>query len=172
MDKNRRIVTGHSEKGKSIVVSDTIEEAISISEGKNFITLWGRDSAPSHPTNDGMDKNMDWFPTKDGHRFFIWVIPPLSQQSAERKSDTEINKMLPGFLKYFEKDMPGMHTTDCVDCTYLLSGSVFLELDDAVEVEMKAGDSVVQNGTRHRWHNRTEIPAVFVTTSIGSERTK
>lgn len=170
MDKIRRIVTGHSKDGKSVVVSDSNVGSISLSEGKNFMPIWGKDSTPSHPNDESMDAGMEWFPTKGGHRFFIWTIPPLSQQSAKRKPDSEIEEILPGFLKYFEPKNPGMHTSDCVDCTYLISGTVFLELDDEVEIAMNAGDSVVQNGTRHRWHNRTEIPAVFVTTSIGSER--
>lgn len=62
-----------------------------------------------------------------------------------------------------------MHTTDTVDCTYLISGTIVPGLDDNKEVSLKAGDSIVQNGTRHRWHNKTDIPAVFITTCIGSE---
>ena len=40
------------------------------------------------------------------------------------------------------------------------------------EIELNQGDSIVQNGTRHRWHNRADIPAVLITTCIGSERKK
>ncbi|PCJ92807.1 MAG: hypothetical protein COA50_14830 [Flavobacteriaceae bacterium] len=63
-----------------------------------------------------------------------------------------------------------MHTSDSVDCTYLISGSIVLELDENKKVELFEVDSVVQNGTRHKWYNEGEIPALLITTCIGSER--
>ena len=35
----------------------------------------------------------------------------------------------------------------------VLEGEVWLELDNGVEVHLKPGDTVVQNGTRHAWRN-------------------
>jgi quercetin dioxygenase-like cupin family protein len=35
----------------------------------------------------------------------------------------------------------------------VLSGTVTLELDDGAMVTLVPGDTVVQNGTRHRWGN-------------------
>ena len=169
-NKIRRVVTGHSENGKSIIISDSTIESISLGTGKNFIQLWGNNSIPIHPDKGLMDDNMDWFPTAGGHRFFIWTVPPKSTNSDKQKSKAEIDKLLPGFLKHFEPNNPGMHTTDSVDCTYLISGSIILELDDNKEIQLNEGDSIIQNGTRHRWHNRSEIPAVLITTCIGSER--
>lgn len=168
--KTRRVVTGHSDDGKSVIISDSIVDGISLGGGKNFVQLWGNDATPVHPDNGLINENMDWFPKSGGHRFFIWVVPPKTSKQEKQKSPEEIDKLLPGFLKHFEPDNPGMHTTDSVDCTYLISGSIILELDDNKKIELTEGDSIVQNGTRHRWHNMGEIPAVLVTTSIGSER--
>jgi hypothetical protein len=53
--------------------------------------------------------------------------------------------------RVLEPQNPGMHTTDTVDFDVIVSGEVFLELDDGSEVLLKAGDCVVQNGTRHAW---------------------
>ncbi len=169
-NKIRRIITGHSNTGKSIIVSDTVVEGTSLGAGKKFIQLWGEDSIPEHPNNGDVQKNLDWFPKAGGHRFFVWVVPPKSNISEEPKSKSEINSLFPGFLDFFEENTPGMHTTNTVDCTYLISGSIFLELDDQKETEMHEGDSIIQNGTRHRWHNRSTIPAVLITTCIGSNR--
>lgn len=171
-NKIRRIVTGHSDNGKSIIISDSTIDNISLGAGKKFIKLWGNDHIPTHPDKGEMNENLDWFPNTGGHRFFIWVVPPKSENSEKPKSKSEIDALVPGFLKYFEADNPGMHTTDSVDCTYLISGEIILELDDKQETKLNAGDSIIQNGTRHRWHNRSNIPAVLVTTSIGSERKK
>ena len=52
-----------------------------------------------------------------------------------------------------------MHTTDTIDFEVVLEGTVVLELDDGAEVTLHPGDTVVQNGTRHRWKNPGDSPA-------------
>ena len=74
----------------------------------------------------------------------------------------EFDERLPGLADVQEPDDPGMHTTDTVDYDYVVSGEVYLELDDGAEVLLKPGDCVVQNGTRHRWNNRGDRPCTIV----------
>jgi mannose-6-phosphate isomerase-like protein (cupin superfamily) len=69
-----------------------------------------------------------------------------------------------------ERDHPGMHTTDTVDFDVVVFGVVVMELDDGAEVLLKAGDCVIQNGTRHAWHNRSSKIAVIAFSLIGAER--
>lgn len=69
-----------------------------------------------------------------------------------------------------EMDSPGMHTTDTVDMEIMLSGEIVLELDDGAETTLRAGDVNIQNGTRHRWHNRGDVPAVMVVAMVGGSR--
>ena len=38
------------------------------------------------------------------------------------------------------------------------------------EVTLTQGACVVQNGTRHRWHNRTDAPATMVSMILGARR--
>jgi mannose-6-phosphate isomerase-like protein (cupin superfamily) len=68
-----------------------------------------------------------------------------------------------------EPESPGIHTTDTVDFDVVLSGEIYLELDDGVQVVMKAGDCVVQNGTRHTWHNRSSNQCLLAVTLVGAE---
>jgi len=79
----------------------------------------------------------------------------------------EMEEKLPGVLARLEPDNPGMHTTDTIDFEVVLSGEVILELDDGVEKLLRPGDTVVQNGTRHRWGNRGTEPAVMAVFTIG-----
>ena len=65
---------------------------------------------------------------------------------------------------------PGMHATDTVDFEYIISGEVWLELDDGVEVHLRAGDTLVQNGTRHAWHNRGTEPCRLLVILVGAHR--
>jgi len=77
---------------------------------------------------------------------------------------------LPGMIDVLELDHPGMHTTDTVDFDVVVFGEVVLELDDGAEVVLKAGDCVIQNGTRHAWHNRSGEKCVIAVTLVGAER--
>jgi quercetin dioxygenase-like cupin family protein len=65
-----------------------------------------------------------------------------------------------------------MHTTDTIDFDVILSGAVILELDDGVEKELRPGDTVVQNGTRHRWSTRGTEPAVMAVFTVGAHRSE
>ena len=63
-----------------------------------------------------------------------------------------------------------MHTTDTIDFEVVLSGEVILELDDGAQTVLRPGDTVVPNGTRHRWDNRGAEPAVVALFLIGAHR--
>ena len=82
----------------------------------------------------------------------------------------ELDEKFPGAAKYMERDHPGMHTTDTIDFEYIISGEIWLELDDGKEVHIRAGDTVIQNGTRHAWHNRGSEPCRMVICLIGAHR--
>ena len=73
-----------------------------------------------------------------------------------------MERRLPGMAAHMEPDQPGMHTAASVDYEFVASGRVLLELDDGATVELGAGDTVVQNGTRHAWRNPFDEPARMV----------
>ena len=51
-----------------------------------------------------------------------------------------------------------MHRTETVDYGILLSGEVWLVVDEG-ETRLAPGDVVVQRGTNHAWSNRAEETA-------------
>jgi quercetin dioxygenase-like cupin family protein len=55
---------------------------------------------------------------------------------------------------------PYMHRTDTVDYAVVLQGSITMLLDEE-DVELSAGDVVVQNGTNHAWANRGHTPCLM-----------
>jgi uncharacterized cupin superfamily protein len=67
---------------------------------------------------------------------------------------------------------PNLHGTDSIDFTVILDGELWLELDDGVGVHLKRGDTVVQNGTVHAWHNHSDGPCRFATVMIGAYHDK
>lgn len=92
--------------------------------------------------------------------------PDLDPAAAQ----AEVQEKLPGLLSHMEPDDSGMHTTDTIDFEVVLSGEVILELDDGADKVLRAGDTVVQNGTRHRWRNAGATPAVIALFITGAHR--
>lgn len=64
---------------------------------------------------------------------------------------------------------PGMHTTDTLDLMIVLGGSITLGLEDA-EVEIGAGDAVIQRNTNHRW--RTSTGCTYWVTMLRPDATR
>ncbi len=61
-----------------------------------------------------------------------------------------------------------MHTSATIDYEFIVSGRVVLELDDGATRELSAGDTVVQNGTRHAWRNPYDEPCLMVGVIVGA----
>jgi mannose-6-phosphate isomerase-like protein (cupin superfamily) len=172
----RRVVTGHTPDEKSIFASDTEVDAITspVLSGWEFYRLWGADKAPTFPDDGLPSPYSTHFPPVGGFRFGTFTIPPESVERTENLDFSvmleAIDKVLPGAAKYMEKDNPGMHATDTIDFEYIISGEIWLELDDCKEIHLRAGDTVIQNGTRHAWHNKGSEPCSMVLCLIGAHR--
>jgi len=59
---------------------------------------------------------------------------------------------------------PYMQKTHTLDFCLILEGEITLVLD-LEEVELKAGDTVVQRGTNHAWSNRSSRPCTIAISS-------
>jgi len=178
--KIRRVVTGHDDTGRAVFVDDRALEPLTVSliPGAEYHRLWGGNEAPSFP-DDGAARPMDpFFPPLGGYRFLVFQVPPGHRQAAApppvdlQAGMAEMEERLPGARAYFDPDAPGMHTTATIDFEVVLDGEVWLELDDGAELLLKAGDSVVQNGTRHAWRNKGEVPARLVAFIIGAHHAR
>jgi mannose-6-phosphate isomerase-like protein (cupin superfamily) len=155
----RRVVTGHDASGKSVFVSD---EAVAPQPVTGFHRLWGGDETQQFPGGGSMPDNHMYFPPIGGFRFGMFSIPPESVAGSDIHAVADLADFeaeAPGLLRYMDLSDPGMHTTDTIDFEVVLEGTVILELDDGAEVTLTAGDTVVQNGTRHRWKNGGDTTA-------------
>ncbi|HZS22603.1 MAG TPA: cupin domain-containing protein [Pseudonocardiaceae bacterium] len=175
--KVRRVVTGQDATGKSIFVSDEHVEPITLTPvpGLKFYPLWSADETPQLPSARTHSAQSRYFPPTGGFRWLICALPQesvnvLKACDVQALRDEAANK-LPGLIDVLEDDHPGMHTTDTIDVGVILSGQVTLELDDEAVVTLGPGDTFVQNGTRHAWHNRGDVPVVICFSLIGAHRT-
>ena len=177
--KVRRVVTGHTAEGKSGFISDGTPPRVVTVEGLKGFSLtavWATDYGMTGvPGSDDPTGAMTTFvPSPGGTRFHITVFPPQGEPLPHgvepgRVLD-DMRAALPGLAQSMEPDHPGMHTTDTVDYDIIMSGELWCELDDGQEVHLKAGDIVIQNGTRHAWRNKGKSPCVMYSILVGAPR--
>ncbi len=171
----RRVVTGRQPDGTSVFVSDAPVEPIEVAlvPGTAWHRLWGSDVGARLPTDGTPPDEPTYFPPAGGYRFGLFTLAPASTPAPTdldlASALAEVDEKLPGMFGVNEPDHPLMHTTDTVDFDLVLSGEVWLELDDGAERLLRAGDCVVQNGTRHAWHNRSDEPCVMMVALLGAQ---
>lgn len=172
----RRVVTGHRD-GKAVFASDEVVPPLTmtVQPGAEFYRLWGGDAAPTFPGDGAPTPQPNYFPAAGGYRFGVFVVPPEDAPGPAEDVDVaagmaDFESKLPGLLAHMEPDNPGFHTTDTIDFEVILSGEVVLELDDGALTVLRAGDTVVQNGTRHKWSNPGSVPAVVAVFLCGANR--
>jgi mannose-6-phosphate isomerase-like protein (cupin superfamily) len=125
----RRVVTGHDENGKAVVVID--EPCRNVHSGRprhEACVVWSTASFPSD--NDTRD---------DGG------LRPVGF--------TDPNGTVFRIVRYEPGVAPRMHRTESIDYAVVMSGEIDMELDSST-VHLKAGDVLVQRGTIHNWVNR------------------
>ncbi|HJP76333.1 MAG TPA: cupin domain-containing protein [Pseudonocardiaceae bacterium] len=172
----RRVVTGHDREGRARVVDDRAVEPITsgLMPGCAAYRLWGRDERPTFP-DDGSPHPADaYYPPRDGSRFMINEIAPGELIPEPGLDETaalaDLERLMPGAMAAMEPGAPGTHRTDSIDYVLVVSGEVTLELDDGARTVLRAGDVVVQNGTRHAWRNQGTEPCTIVGVAVGADR--
>ena len=157
----RRVVTGHSSDGTAVIVSDEQLPPFPIGDlGSTTTLLWGRDDPAQFPDGGVSPPIAAALPPPGGSRLTIMELAPEGDDF-----DHFVNRAL---LAWADPANPGMHRTPSIDYDIVLTGTVGLELDDGTEVTLGPGDVVVQNGTRHRWHNRGDVTARVASVMIGA----
>ncbi|HVS06533.1 MAG TPA: DinB family protein [Candidatus Dormibacteraeota bacterium] len=172
----RLVVTGETDEGKSVFVSDRKVDPVTVAAMPNteFYRLWGSDDSVQLPSSGNVPSFRTLFPPATGFRFAVMTLGPdqttMPPDFDAEAAMAEMQEKLPGAAEWMDFQHPGMHRTDTVDVVVVLSGEIWLELDNGKEAHLKAGDCVVQNGTRHAWRNKSSAPCTFAGTLIGAER--
>jgi mannose-6-phosphate isomerase-like protein (cupin superfamily) len=177
MLKARRVVTGFDSQGKSVFVSDGAAQRNVMTESLPDLALaemWATEATPPElppAAGDPTVSMTSFLPSPGGSRFRLCRFPGLSDRPFDAQAfRTEYARKAPGLAHSMEEEDVGMHTTDTVDYGIVISGAISLELDDGATVDLKQGDCVVQNGTRHAWRNRSTEPCVMAFIMIGAKR--
>jgi len=125
----RRVVTTNDKQGQAIVMMDDKVDGKQIQDVYRNYQIWETSEVPVDNSDDDRTDRFTGahtIPTGTGFRY----------------GDFE-----PGFES-------SMHRTRTIDYGIILEGEIDMELDNGKVVKLKAGDVVVQRGTRHRWMNK------------------
>lgn len=169
----RFVVTGHNKNLESCVASNNTLTSRDIPgfPGYQQIDFWGADQTLQYP--DGGEKPAAelYFPPIGGFRFIEIFIPPHSDvrhdTSTSGTAASQMKDEMPGLVETMDSDRPGMHRTASVDVIIVMEGSCELELDTE-SVTLNAGDTLVQSGTIHAWHNPFDKPCRFLAVLYGA----
>lgn len=162
-----RVVTGHDESGKAVIVSDgplaLVKELANI-PGTVFHEVWSTEGTPpvvgngDDPTTGGLVLS----PPENGTRIRFVDIPPDSEEflahgaASMKAAFSEIGEAEASTVRA-QSPHPLMHRTESIDYGIVIEGEMTLVLDDS-EVALRQGSVVIQRGTNHAWANRSGKP--------------
>ena len=165
MTQIRRVVTGHGKNGKAVVLSDGPVPTVHsnpIRPGQQSFEVWKTKTMPVPISADELEPTTgprSLHPPARGTVFRISVVPPESEETRKltpEQAQELFRKSGAGEASTFGKGgrHPMMHRTETVDYAVVLEGEITLLLDEG-DVQLKAGDVVIQRGTSHAWSNRS-----------------
>src|SRR5262249_43063365 len=149
----RRVVTGHDETGKAVVLFDGASPYKNVRPGSGTVArlLWVTDRGPADMSGraDRAAVKIGIAPPGGGSAFRGVDFPPTT--------DAEIAKLGADFMqsqishddhasaKYRPPTHPFMHRTRTIDYAIVMSGEIDMMLDEE-EIHLKEGDVLVQQG--------------------------
>ncbi|HZZ69113.1 MAG TPA: cupin domain-containing protein [Phenylobacterium sp.] len=157
----RRILTGVNGAGRSCIVEDGVSPAMLTMDGRDGYrnnNLWrtlGADEPVDAP--DTVMAQAGVLPPPGGTVIRVIDIPPEAADPEEQRRATDaVFKAMFADADHHAGHArhPGMHTTDTIDYAILLQGELVAVMDED-ETVMRAGDILIQRGTRHAWANRS-----------------
>lgn len=170
-----KLVRTATQDGKAVFIHDGPADVfrVGMMPGFEFAYLWGLDGVPQVPTDGSLPEGLTYYPPAGGVRLQATAFPPDGADNGEPDTSAEalaeVNARLPELLDHYDPEDHGFHQTDTIDFGICLSGEIWLELDDGAEAQVTPGTVVVQNGTRHAWHNRGTEPCVMLWVMVGAE---
>jgi quercetin dioxygenase-like cupin family protein len=143
------VVTGHDDRGRSVVVSDGPAPRSTSVPGAVFHEIWSTSEVPAPLSavepHEPTDRRLE--------------VPPPTNGTIVRIVELEPRSRSP------------MHRTETIDYGIVLAGEVTLVLDDGSETRLGAGDVIVQRGTDHAWVNPTDAPSRMAFVLVGGSFT-
>ena len=172
----RRIVTGHNDQGRSVIVWDgPAPTCLQPDHSPNVLMcdLW---EIPTFPPDNSDPKDLSLRPVKlsppeTGAIFRIVEFPPDKQRNWAGRAQVFAQYGELHALDQQNERHPGFHKTPSVDFAICLDGEIWAMMEEG-ETLMRPGDVLVQRGTNHAWANRGDRPVRMAFVMIGAPAVK
>jgi hypothetical protein len=152
-----RYVTGHDASGKSVFLYEGAVPTFTAG-GDNASTHgipWSTANPPDLADDtDTLRATPGPIHTGEGSTARFLVIPPGNKAFMHRTATIDYGKPT---YPTTGSGSPARTLTPVI----IQKGEIVLELDDGSERLCREGDLVVQRGTNHAWHNRSDKPCQF-----------
>jgi uncharacterized cupin superfamily protein len=166
----RCVITGQADSGATVFAFDEQIEPTESAGGGRFWLVWGTDKLPVELPTDGQPVFAPTrFPWPNGARVSVTEFPAKGAEAATAVHP--LSSKIPGDAgRTVTRDSKtGMHMTDTLDIAIILEGEVGLEQSDGVELVLRQGDVLIQNGGIHAWRPRDQ-PCRVAFVILGAER--
>jgi len=171
--EKRRVVTGHNEKGESVILFDDHGKNVTHIpswDGLYVTEFWVTSESPvdNNGNKDRSLRPMKHDPDPGGSIFRLVEIPPESQTNFDASG---IFLELGSSTKPTEEDSqkhPTMHKTNSIDYLVVISGEMYMGMENG-ETLLRQGDCIVQRGTNHAWINRSDEPCLIAVILIDAK---
>lgn len=163
----RLIVTSADADGRSTFVSDQLSEDRLVADGYTRNQLWQGLEVPTPVTAPNGPGDASVIPPpSNGYGYDITAFAPDSTWDYE----AGYARMLAASgVDPDPNDKPGMHTTDTIDIVTVISGEIFILLEEGEKL-MQPGDTIVIRGVKHAWSNRGSVPCVISAVHVSATR--
>lgn len=145
----RRVVTAEGPDGRGVVLADGEPDNSFVMNGTRITRLWEAPAVPAKlpvAADLGATAGSAYRAGFRGASFYVAEIPPGIGES----------------------DIP-LHRQDTLDFMAVLAGRIVLKLEDR-ELELGAGDTLVQAANLHTWINRFDAPCLLLFVVVAAER--
>jgi len=161
----RRIVTGHDEQARAVVLSDAPPSRVvpvGGPGGPTFFEVWSTRDTPvriDRQSGEPEENGLVLAPPKGGTRIRVIDFPPdgdAIRQLTAAEANAKFGEMggADAARSGGGAPHPLMHRTQTLDYGIVLEGELTLVLDQGESI-VRAGDIVIQRGTNHAWANRS-----------------
>jgi cupin domain len=166
----RRVVTGHDDRGRSVILSDAPTPHVSwppsvpslrssivwLAESRPVLSARAPepvpadlDNATAAPLGGTLFRVVDFPPDSEYERFDIADLMP---EDGPRHDDLREGVPEESVRRHF-----WFHKTRTLDYAIVLDGEIWALVDEG-ETLLRAGDVLIQRGTSHSWSNRSDRP--------------
>ncbi|MFN6563640.1 MAG: cupin domain-containing protein [Nostoc sp. ChiSLP01] len=162
----RRVVTGHDQDGRAIILSDAPPnrvQQVGGPGGPTFFEVWNTREIPvtiDRQSGEPAESGLVLAPPKGGTRIRVIDFPPEGDAirgltTAEATEKFSEMGGVEAAQSRSDAPHPLMHRTQTLDYAIVLEGELTLVVDRG-ETTVRAGDIIIQRGTNHAWANRSD----------------